>query len=138
MLKNIKLRTAHCILNGNVAVRVMQPTISKIRNLSHTRRLRIFVVVSVHSIRRPNLAAQVIPFDRPVASFTQQLLRYQGAPRKGVAVLGTFVQERPCIEFTESVVMLLTLHQKRRGCVLLQDRVDDVFGPFSATKPLRS
>jgi len=36
------------------------------------------------------VAAQLIPFDRPVAPFTQQILRYQGVPREGV-VVGTFV-----------------------------------------------
>jgi len=33
---------------------------------------------------------QIIPFDKPVVPFTQQLLRYLGVPREGVYV-GTFV-----------------------------------------------
>jgi len=44
----------------------------------------------------------VAAVDSPVMPFTFQLLRYQSVTGEGV-VVGTFVQERPCIDSTESV-----------------------------------
>jgi len=41
------------------------------------------------------VSAQIVSLDRPVAPFTQQLLRYQWILLESV-IVGTFVQEIPC------------------------------------------